>query len=98
MEIDPVSGLPVAISDWKDIAKTQQEIKIKTEKRRFGKFITCVEGLEGVDIKDIAKKLKEKLACGGTSKEGRIELQGDHRKKVKEILVEIGFKEDHIKD
>jgi translation initiation factor 1 len=36
-------------------------------------------------------KLKKKCASGGTIKDGRIELQGDHRSKVKESLEEMGF-------
>lgn len=82
-----------------EIAKTEQRIKIKTDKRRYGKIITLVEGLSNdVDIKDIGKKLKSKLACGGTVKNNLIELQGDHRKKTKPALVELGFPEDTIED
>ena len=44
-----------------------------------------------INIKDLAKKLKSKLACGGTAKDGKIELQGHHAKRVKEFLVEQGF-------
>lgn len=97
MDIDPLSGLPTAISDWEGLAKTQQEVKVKTEKRRFGKVNTIVTGLDGVDIKDIAKKLKAKLACGGTVKDKQIELQGNHLDKVKDALVEMGFKRSQIK-
>lgn len=97
MDIDPLSGLPTAVSDWEDLAKTQQEIKVKTERRRFGKVNTIVTGLDGVDIKDTAKKLKAKLACGGTVKDKQIELQGNHKDKVKEVLVEIGFERSQIK-
>ena len=42
------------------------------------------------------KKLKNKLACGGTAKEGKIELQGTHIQKVKETLLEMGFTPDTI--
>ena len=50
----------------------------------------------GVHPRKIAKMLKGKLACGGTVKDGRIELQGNHRFKVKEMLVNMGFSEDQI--
>ena len=45
-------------------------------------------------MEDLAKKLKNKCAAGGTAKKGRIELQGDHKKKVKEALEQMGFKTD----
>ena len=57
-----------------------------------------VEGVDQkqLDLKELTKKLKSKLACGGTAKDGRIELQGDHKAKVKEVLVEMGFSSDMI--
>lgn len=45
----------------------------------------------------VAKQLKKKLACGGTYKQGKIELQGDHLRRVKGLLVEMGFPEKKIK-
>ena len=72
---------------------------MKTEKKKFGKLNTIVEGLESdADIKSIAKSLKMELACGGTVKNNKIELQGDHLKKIKPILVELGFKEELIEE
>jgi translation initiation factor 1 len=67
-------------------------------KRKFGKIVTVVEGLDDkqVSIKDLTKTLKSKLACGGTTKEGHIELQGDHKSRVKEVLVKMGFSPDMI--
>ncbi|MBI2005205.1 MAG: stress response translation initiation inhibitor YciH, partial [Candidatus Aenigmarchaeota archaeon] len=35
-------------------------------------------------------------ACGGTVKEGHIELQGNHKNKAKEILVKLGYSEEQI--
>ena len=66
---------------------------MRSEKRKFGKLITVVEGIndKSIDLKDLAKKLKSKLACGGTAKGGTIELQGNHVQKVKMYLVEFGF-------
>jgi translation initiation factor 1 len=96
MDICPKCGLPIAACVCEDIAKTQQQVEVKTEKRRFGKFVTLVYGLEGVDIKEIAKKLKNKLACGGTVDGKVIELQGNHIGKIKPVLVEAGFTESQI--
>lgn len=99
MHIDPRTGLPIEALSWEDLAKSEQRIAVTTEKRRYGKFITLVSGLDkGVDIKAIAKSLKEGLACGGTVKGGIIELQGNHRKQVRQILVKLGFAQDSIND
>jgi len=82
-----------------EIAKTQQEITVTTEKRRFGKFSTMISGFDdGVDIKAIAKKLKAKRACGGTVKNKVVELQGNHKGFIKPILVTEGFNEDQINE
>ena len=61
----------------------------------FGGQISGINEHE-VDIKELAKKLKNKLACGGTGKNGVIALQGDHMRSVKETLVELGFSPDTI--
>ena len=99
MEIDPKTGLPVEAIAWEDLAKSEQKITISTEKRRYGKIITVLSGFDkSVDIKATAKALKEKLACGGTVKEGKIELQGDHKKQVRAVLVRLGFPEESITD
>lgn len=99
MDICPKCGLPIQACVCKEIAKTEQRIKIKTDRRRYGKIITLVTGLSNdVDIKDIAKKLKSELACGGTVKKNVVELQGDHRKKVRPVLIKLGFPEDTIEN
>ena len=43
-----------------------------------------------------ARRLKQKLACGGTVKEGVIVLQGDQRKNIRRFLVESGYPDSHI--
>ena len=92
-EICPKCGLPKELCVCGAIAKESQTIKVRLVKRRFGKVYTLVEGISdrNVDAKALAKTLKNKLACGGTYKDGVIELQGDHRSKVKEHLVKTGF-------
>jgi translation initiation factor 1 len=98
MDICPKCGLPREICICSEIGKGEQEIKVITEKRKFGKLTTLVSGFDkNVDIKEITKELKKKLACGGTTKQNVIELQGDHTKKIKEILIDLGFKKENIR-
>ena len=97
MDICPKCGLPKQACICGEISKSEQRIKIGIVKRRFGKITTTIMGFDkSIDLKDIAKKLKTELACGGTIKGGVIELQGDHRKKIKEKLVKLGFKKEQI--
>ncbi len=97
-EICPKCGLVKELCVCETIAKESQLIKVFLERKKFRKFCTIIEGIDQkeIDIKDLAKKLKEKLACGGTAKEGKVELQGDHKNKVKEILAGMGFPPDSI--
>ena len=99
MNIDPNFGLPNENDVFKEIAKGEQHIVISLDTRRYGKKITLVKGFDkSVDIRQVAKNLKEGLACGGTIKDGTIELQGDHLKKVKPHLMKMGFPEEAIND
>lgn len=98
VEIDPITGLPKELGAWESITKESQEIVILLDKKKFGKVYTVVGGIDQkeIDINDLGKKLKTRLACGGTTKEGKVELQGNHVQKVKEILIEMGFAPDTI--
>ncbi len=74
------------------IAKGEQKINVKIDTRTFNKEMTVIEGLgEEVDLEELASTLKSKLACGGTAKNGHIELQGDHTHRIRDVLVEEGF-------
>ncbi|MBS3099952.1 stress response translation initiation inhibitor YciH [Candidatus Pacearchaeota archaeon] len=97
MDICPKCGLPKQACVCEEIAKSEQRIQVTTIKKKFGKLVTLVSGIEkGIDIKKVAKDLKSELGCGGTIREGTIELQGDHRRKIKPLLVKLGFNEDSI--
>ena len=98
VEIDPVTGLPKELGVWDDIVKEQQRITVSIEKKKFRKEYTVIEGLDDkqIDVKDLAKKLKHKFACGGTAKDGKIELQGNHLQSVIDALVAEGFAADTI--
>jgi len=96
-EIDKISGLPKDLFDMSQITKEQQKIKIRLLRRRFGKMVTVVSGFESEnETKELSKKLKKQLACGGTFKDKEIELQGEHIEKVKKALLKEGYKEELI--
>lgn len=98
-EICSKCGLPKDLCACETIAKGEQEIKVSLVSRKFGKLATIIEGIKEkeVNIKEVTKKLKSKFACGGTAKNYVIELQGDHKSKVKEALIKLGFAPETIK-
>ncbi|MEA3229454.1 MAG: translation initiation factor [archaeon] len=91
-------GLPKDLCVCETISKEAQHIEILYVRKRFGKFSTVVKGLDqkSINLKELTKTLKGKLACGGTAKNGVIELQGKHKDEVKKLLVESGFNESSI--
>ena len=92
----PKCGLPKELCVCQEIAKKEAKIRVYVDKRRYGKAVTIIEGIGKSNIKEITKQLKSKLACGGTRKDGNIELQGDHKAKIKNLLVKLGFNENQI--
>ena len=96
-EICVKCGLPKNLCVCVEISKETQKIKIRFLRKKFEKFVTTVTGLEDPEvIKELAKNLKRKLACGGTVKGKDIELQGNHVQRVREILLSEGYKQELI--
>ena len=67
---------------------------MRETKGRKGKGVTLITGipLVGKDMKKLAKSLKQKCGCGGSIKNGIIEIQGDHRDVLEQELVTRGYK------
>jgi len=62
---------------------------------RGGKTVTVVKGFVGVgpaELKELGRALQKSCGAGGTVKDGRIEIQGDHREVVAGILKDAGFR------
>ncbi|MBI4150421.1 translation initiation factor [Candidatus Woesearchaeota archaeon] len=97
-DICSTCGLPKELCVCESIAKESQKITVMVEKRKFGKVYTIIRGIDAkeIDMKDLMRKLKNAFACGGTAKEGIVELQGDHKHRVKQVLTSIGFPPETI--
>jgi len=98
MEICQKCGLPIQACICNEIGISEQKVRVESVKRKYGKVITLVSGFKDIDMKMVLKELKQGLACGGTIKNEVIELQGDHKAKVKPILIKLGFNEESIED
>lgn len=77
-------------------AKTRGRVDIKRETgNRGGKTVTVVSGFVGIGLPEkeqLAKKMRAACGCGGTVKDGQIEIQGDQRETVAKILSDAGFR------
>ncbi|MDG5758534.1 stress response translation initiation inhibitor YciH [Natronococcus sp. A-GB1] len=90
---DSIDDLLDELDSHGDLEAAEQLLSIRMEKRRYGKPVTIVEGfdLPKSELKSVASDLKSSVGTGGTVDGGRIELQGDHRDRVPELLRERGF-------
>ena len=66
----------------------------RDSKGRGGKTVSIVKNLQlsEADLKSLAKKLKQACGTGGTIKDGTIEIQGEHREKIAEVMQKLGYK------
>ena len=97
-EVCSTCGLPKDLCVCGEIEKEQQRIRIRLETRKFGRPSTIVDGMDdrNSNLAIMAQKLKNFCACGGTSKNGQIMLQGDHRERVRDFLIKMGYPEENI--
>ncbi|MEL6862835.1 MAG: translation initiation factor [Bacteroidota bacterium] len=78
-----------------DISPESQNLRVLIDrKQRKGKEVTLVTGFEGSDetLKALGKMLKSKCGVGGSVKDGEIMIQGNHRDRVVQLLIEAGYK------
>jgi translation initiation factor 1 len=69
-------------------------LKMRLEKNgRGGKTVTVLFELPNNEayFTELTRKLKNSLGTGGTFKDQRIEIQGDHKVRIKELLETMGF-------
>ncbi len=76
-----------------------QTAALKIERKgRKGKSVTLVEDLQSnsFQLAELGKALKQYCGTGGTVKNGRIEIQGEHREKIAKKLDEMGIKSKRV--
>ena len=85
------SGSKAAVPD-----KNRGRLEVRRETGgRGGKTVTTVSGFTGIGLPEkeqLCKKMRGACGCGGTVKDGAIEIQGDQRETVARILTEAGFR------
>ena len=85
---------PPQRTEPKRLPPQSQTARLRLEKRPRGKVVTVIAGLdpEGNDLPTLAAGLKTACGTGGTLKDGRIELQGDHLQAAAKVLEISGYK------
>lgn len=79
--------------DTATVQKTPVHVLIE-KKGRAGKTATIVEGFDCPDetLQEVARQLKRRLGVGGSARGGEILIQGNMLAKVKEALIDMGYK------
>jgi translation initiation factor 1 len=78
-----------------ELPPNQQNVRIQvTRAGRKGKTVTLISGFKNKqeNLIILLKQLKNQCGTGGTLKENEIEIQGDHKQKILEILLKLGYK------
>jgi translation initiation factor 1 len=79
----------------KELPPNQQSLKIQASRKgKGGKTVTIVSGFQ-ISLEtlgNLTKQLKNQCGTGGTMRDNEIEIQGDHRQKLLEILTKLGYK------
>lgn len=92
----PVQPGPVETSQRGKKNKNRGRVDIiRQTAHRGGKTVTVIKGFVGIGLPEkesLAKKMQKTCGVGGTVKDGNIEIQGDQRERVAEILRAEGFR------
>ncbi|MDJ0774393.1 MAG: translation initiation factor [Mastigocoleus sp. MO_167.B18] len=78
-----------------DLPPEKQNVRVQsTRAGRKGKTVTVITGFQSntETLQALLKKLKNQCGSGGTLKENEIEIQGDHKQKILDILKQLGYK------
>ncbi len=91
-ELEEACTCPPPPIQW--LAPEKQTAKLRLEKRKAGRSVTVVDGLQPdeSDLPALLKQLKDLCGSGGSVQQLTIELQGDQLARVREHLVWMGYR------
>ncbi|HYW18571.1 MAG TPA: translation initiation factor [Nodularia sp. (in: cyanobacteria)] len=78
-----------------ELPPQQQNLKVEASRKgRKGKTVTVISGFQTKPevLGDLVKQLKSQCGSGGTVKDNEIEIQGEHKQKILDILTKLGYK------
>jgi translation initiation factor 1 len=78
-----------------ELPPNQQNVRVQaTRAGRKGKTVTIITGFQSKaeTLEALLKQLKSQCGTGGTLKDSEIEIQGDHKQKILDILIKLGYK------
>ncbi len=78
-----------------DLPPNQQNLRVQASRAgRKGKTVTIITGFQSSPetLAALLKQLKAQCGSGGTVKDNTIEIQGDHKQKLLEVLIKLGYK------
>lgn len=78
-----------------ELPPNQQNVRVQaTRAGRKGKTVTVITGFHSKPetLTALLKQLKTQCGTGGTLKDNEIEIQGDHKQKILDILIKLGYK------
>lgn len=78
-----------------ELPPQQQNLRVEASRKgRKGKTVTVISGFQSKPetLEALVKQLKTQCGTGGTIKDNEIEIQGDHKQKILEILTKLGYK------
>ena len=78
-----------------ELPPSQQNLRVQASRAgRKGKTVTTITGFQSKPetLAALLKQLKSQCGAGGTVKENEIEIQGDHKQKLLQVLTQMGYK------
>lgn len=92
----PTATNPAGANPVRSPGKNRGRVDIRRETGgRGGKTVTVVSGFVGIGMPEkeqLMRKMRSACGCGGTVKDGAIEIQGDQRDTIARILTDAGFR------